>query len=208
MGSDTFAVRLIRLERSAVVFDLLPDPSGGFEDCFSSRSFAFLILHDALREASHTARNRRVRERLEKKHELSALTKLMKGEDADWRTSPAWMQANVGRFVLRTEVVARKNELGEEELRRREAAITERMGGVLSLARRDEWQPMRWKKLFHYRLRVVATEPKWLAHLEKGLEFGTGAYEVWKEAEADAPTSGQRPQRGKTTRTSSPDSAH
>ena len=182
MGSDTFTVRVAKVERDSVVLDLLPGTSGGYEDCYTSRSFALVILHDALHEAAFYARDAAEGARLDRKADRAPLTKALEKAGKGWRESPEWMAANVDRYVVSTEVVGRWNELGEQRLRRREMEIQKKMGGALTNDRAHEWRPMRWDRLFHYTLKVVVTDPKWIAPLEEGLELGTGAYEVWREA--------------------------
>lgn len=91
------------------------------------------------------------------------------------------MRANVGRSVKSTEVVERRNDLPEDELSRRAVAIEKECGGSLRNSQYHQWQPRRWALCHNSTLRVVVTDPKWAAHLEPGLEFGTTAYDVWNE---------------------------
>ena len=116
-----------------MVLDLLPGTSGGYEDCYTSRSFALVILHDALHEAAFYARDAAEGARLDRKADRAPLTKALEKAGKGWRESPEWMAANVDRYVVSTEVVGRWNELGEQRLRRREMEIQKKMmmaGGI------------------------------------------------------------------------------
>jgi hypothetical protein len=69
---------------------------------------------------------------------------------------------------------------------RRAVAIEAEFGGALYTNQAHLWQPRRWALCHNYTLRVIVADPKWAAHLEPGLEWGTTAYDVWFERAAGA----------------------
>lgn len=188
MSSDCFEVRVAKVSGTEVVLDVLTSTAGGLNDYAKSRSFALLCLEDALQRATDLVphdwdeekRDAEV-QRLYRKHEQTALHKALPSTDgSDWYISEAWMKENVGRFIASCDLVERRNDLPDEELRKREIAIEEKFGALYT-DKHHLWQPMRWKDCHNFTLRVVVTDPKWAAHLEPGLCFGTTAYDVWWE---------------------------
>lgn len=88
----------------------------------------------------------------------------------------AWHAKVVPQVVVKTKLLGRFNTLGDDALsaRRREIDPLEAQGG---------WAFMQaaWERLHHFDLEVQVTDPKYLAHLRSGLEFGTTAFEAWSE---------------------------
>lgn len=190
MSSDSFHVRIVRVDGPEVVLDLLTSGSGEVDDCKTSRSFALLLLADALPRAqhafAHTPRALPAAERVAlaealKAAPLAAALDAAEQECPDWSVSAKWMEGHVGTYVAATELVERRNAVGDDELFRREAEIDEQFGGELTTDRAHEWMPVRWERSHNYTLRVVLTDPKWASHLRPGLEFGTTAFDVWWE---------------------------
>jgi hypothetical protein len=170
-----------------VVFDVLTGKAGGVENLSASRSFALMLLDNALRRAMDLLpgpwddpARRAEAQRLYEKYQASALTQALAAEGR-WYSGPDWMRQHVGRFVTSSALVERRNALGEAELERREVEIEQEFGGVLYTDQYHRWQPRRWERCHSYTLRVVVAEPRWAEHLEPGLEFPTTAYDAWYE---------------------------
>lgn len=192
MSSDCFDVRVKTVRGDTIELDVLTGTAGGLTDLCASRSFVLSVMHEALeradlalREGLTAAKRRAEAARLKKKHAASALTAALASE-GDWYTSEPWMRANVGRFVRSCVLVERRNNLSDAVLSRREAAIVEEAGGALYLDKRTQWLPKRWAQCHNFTLRATLTDPKWGAHLEEGIEFGTTSYDVWFEGVAMA----------------------
>jgi hypothetical protein len=178
MSSDCFDVRIARVEGTEVVFDVLTGLAGDVDDIATSRSFALVLLADALGRASEVASTKNERQRLSRKEKGSALAAELRGEDDNWFVNESWMRKNVGRFVASCDLVERRNHLAPSELERREKEIERQFGGTLTNDQVSQWQPLRWQRCHDFTLRVVVTEPRWAEHLETGLEFGTTASDV------------------------------
>jgi hypothetical protein len=172
-----------------VTFDVLTSTAGGVDDYCSSRSFALLLLADAIRRAAWSVpgdpndpkRDAEV-QRLYAKAKTTALHHALPPTDtSDWYVSEDWMRENVGRFVASCTLVERRNNVGAAELEKREQVIVERFGGQLFTNEAHRWKPVRWAECHNFTLEVVVTEPRWAEHLETGLEFGTTAFDVWYE---------------------------
>lgn len=184
MSSDCFDVRVKGIRGTEVIFDVLTGHGGGYDDLCTSRSFALILLADALRRAVDSVpgkwddpERQATVNRLYEADRGAPITRALAGED-DWSVSEEWMRANVGRFVASCELVERRNDLGDAELARREKAVRDDFGGELFTDEAHLWQPRRWESCHNYTLRVIVTDPKWAAHLEEGLEFGTTAFDV------------------------------
>lgn len=178
VSSDLFYARVTSVNGSEVVFDVLTGVAGRPDDIATSRSFALLLLSDALRRARDEDISPEERRRLSEKEKASALWAELERAADDWDTSDSWMIENVGRFVESCELVERRNDLGWDELDRREAAIQRQLGDTLDADQRRQLQTLRWQRCHQFRLRVVVTDPRWAEHLEPGLAFGTTAYDV------------------------------
>jgi hypothetical protein len=178
VSSDCFDVRVKSVAGTEVVFDVLTGLAGRVDDIATSRSFALILLSDALERAGDEDISQEERRRLAEKNESSALHAALAQADDDWFVSESWMGEHVGQFVKSCELVERRNDLGREALEERERQIQQQFGGVLRNDRQREWQPLRWQRCHTFTLRVVVTEPRWAEHLEPGLEFGTTAYDV------------------------------
>jgi hypothetical protein len=192
VSSDCFDVRVKSVEGNEVVLDVLTGTAGGLDDLCASRSFALVALHGALQGAVDTVRyalpedkSAAEIQRLYAKHDDAALVKAL-ADEGDWYVEPEWMKKNVGRFIASCALVERRNNVGEDELSRRAVAIEAEFGGALYTNQAHLWQPRRWALCHNYTLRVIVADPKWAAHLEPGLEWGTTAYDVWFERAADA----------------------
>ena len=204
MSSDCFDVRVKSVNGDEVIFDVLTGTAGGYNDLAASRSFALVLLNDALSRATDSLPGEwgsperdEAAARLREKSANAELVKALATE-GDWYVSADWMRANVDRFVKSTEVLERRNDLPDEELSRRAQAIEAEFGGALYTNQYHQWQPRRWELCHNYTLRVVVADPKWAAHLEPGLEFGTTAYDVWNEsapAPAEAPAIAPAPKK-------------
>lgn len=178
MSSDLFDVRVKSVNDREVVFDILTTGAGGLDDLAKSPSFALVLLSHALRRAAEDSATTQERERLRKRHDASPLHRELETADEDWYVSASWMQRNVKRFIASCEVVERRNNIGEDELQRREDEIVEEFGGSLDDDRQREWKPRRWERCHNYTLRVTVADSRWLEHMEPGLEFGSTAFDV------------------------------
>lgn len=184
MSSDCFDVRVKSIRGREVVFDVLTGTAGGNDDLCTSRSFALKLLADALRRAASSVPAGPERKadvnRLYEAHDGAAITRALSGE-REWFVSEAWMRENLNRFVTACALLERRNDVGHDELARREAAVLREFGGELFTDQAHLWQPRRWELCHNYTLRVTVAETKWAEHLEEGLEFGTTAYDVLHE---------------------------
>ena len=170
--TDVFDVRITRIEGASVDFDVLTGTAGGLEDVGITRSFALQLFVDALPRSNDdlppTAEHER--ERRAAQWEASALKAALVGAG---RIDDSWMQDNVARFLVSTELLARHNALGEAALETIEIEIEE------AAESEAERRAKRWQRCHRFELRAVATDPRWVAHLEVGLEFGTTACDLW-----------------------------
>lgn len=177
--SDNFYVRVRSVEDKTVVFDVSPGFTSGVPDeCADTPSFALLLLADAGRRGSERRSGEEGR-RLDEKWQASPLAKaLTQAEEAcpDWAIDEDWMLDKLDRFVVECEVDEVRNDLGTEELNRREQAIIDAFG--LASSDYARWQGRRWEDCFSYTLRVLVADSQWVEHIEPGLEFGTAAYDV------------------------------
>jgi len=192
MSSDCFDVRAKSVRGDEVILDVLTGTAGGYDDLCASRSFALVAMHGALQSAVDTVRYALPEDkasaeiqRLYAKHDAAALVKALETED-DWYVEERWMKKNIDRFIKSCELVEQRNNVGDEELSRRAVAIENEFGGTLYTNQSHLWGPRRWALCHNYTLRVIVADPKWAAHLEEGLEWGTTAYDVWYERPATA----------------------
>src|SRR6185436_8190996 len=97
MSSDCFEVRVAKVSGTEVMLDVLTSTAGGVDDCCTSRSFALLVLADALRRATDLVpgewddpkRDAEV-QRLYAKADANALhAALPSTDDSDWYISRA-----------------------------------------------------------------------------------------------------------------------
>ncbi len=186
MSSDGFFARVKHVHGSEVLLDVLTGLSGNSDDCCASRSFALVLLHEALlsakdnvRGAYDTEEGRAEVRRLDAKHKSAALVQALANE-GEWFVSTPWMRSNVARFITGVTLVERRNQLDPKTLDGREREIADAYDGL----RTDlyaQWQPQRWARCHNYTLRVDVSDPKWAAHLEEGLEFGSAGFDVWEE---------------------------
>jgi hypothetical protein len=178
MSSDLFDVRIKSVNDTEVIFDVLTTGAAGVDHLADTSSFALVLLSDALRRAAEDMSSDAERHRLREKSRGAPLLLELQTADEDWYVSESWMEENVDRFIVDCEVLERRNDVGEDELQRREAEIVEEFGGTLLDSKKHEWNALRWEKCHNYTLRVRVTEPRWSEHLEPGLEFGTTAFDV------------------------------
>jgi hypothetical protein len=186
MSSDCFYVRVKSVHDTEVIFDVLTGTAGGYDDLCMSRSFALYLLSDALARSVDTLPGpsddpqRSVEaKRLNEAHEHAPLNRVLDAE-GNWYDK-SWMRKNIDRFVTACSLVERRNDLGDEELRRRAIQVEDEFGGILYTNQYHQWQPRRWQLCHNYTLRVILADPQWGAHLIPGIEFGTTAYDVWYE---------------------------
>ncbi|MFT3697814.1 MAG: hypothetical protein QM831_32035 [Kofleriaceae bacterium] len=141
-----------------IVFDVLTTTAGGTSDYARSRSFILTLLSDGSGDKSPIGK---------------ALA-----TQGDWYVNEDWMKANVGTYVESVDMTERRNNVGDAELKKREAAIRDAVGGELYYG--DEtWPPMRWAQCHNFTLEATLTDAKWASKLKAGQEFGTTAYDVW-----------------------------
>jgi hypothetical protein len=183
MSSDCFYVRVGRIEGTTVVFHCLTGFAGGYDDCFTGRSFALYLLIDAKGRASDS-RYLPTDTPADDATRLKAIADAVESASApllDLFPDPqpwdgAWHAKVAPQVVLKTKLLERFNALGDDALsaRRREIEPLEAQGG---------WVFMKaaWERLHHFDLEVQVTDAKYLAHLRSGLEFGTTAFEAWSE---------------------------
>lgn len=183
MSSDCFSVRVGRVEGTTAVFHCLTGFAGGYDDCFTGRSFALYLLIDAKGRASDSsflprdtppdeaARLKAIAETVQ-----SASAPLLEEFPDPQPWDGAWHAKVAPQVVAKTKLLERFNAIGDDALsaRRREIDPLEAHGG---------WAFMRaaWERLHHFDLEVQVTDAKYLAHLRPGLEFGTTAFEAWSE---------------------------
>lgn len=138
MSSDCFSVRVGRIDGTTVVFHCLTGFAGGYDDCFSGRSFALFLLIDAKGRASDSRH-------LPKDTPTDEVTRLQAiGDAVESASAPlleefpnpepwdgAWHAKVVPQVVVKTKLLGRFNTLGDDALsaRRREIDPLEAQGG-------------------------------------------------------------------------------
>ncbi|MCC6876216.1 MAG: SMI1/KNR4 family protein [Sandaracinaceae bacterium] len=192
MSSDCFTIRVDRVEGDVCVLSCLTGTAGGVDDLCITRSFALHVLRDAAtrrddprweleaRPDSKGARAQRLRALLPVIDALPSPAPLVEalpeiGFDKEW------YQERVDRFVRETVLLARHNDLGEDELSARVGAIQHDTDDELERTERM-WEQTHW-----YTLEVHVTDPRWLEHLVVGMEFGTTAFDWWSDDPRSAP---------------------
>lgn len=182
MSSDGFYVRIGRLEGDSVTLHCLTGFAGGMTDYATSRSFALSVLLDAKDRAGDVEYEvgGAPPEVANARRELAARVGNAPSALHDELSSPepwdeAWHQEHVPRIVASCELVER-SKISEDEAR----AIAEE---IEDLQEEGPWVHLNaaWNRLHRFDLRVRVTDPKYLAHLATGHEFGTTAFDAWIE---------------------------
>ena len=155
MGS-TYFVKVTNVDGAKAVFDCLPSGAGEVKDCAASRSFAVMLLHDAVN----------LRKDVASPVELAFPSYKKDG------MQKSWYEQNAGKIVASTRVIARHNDLETSVLDERYDELREE----------DDFEKLAREQLFHYELEVSATDAKFLSHLKPGLEFATIGFNIWREA--------------------------
>lgn len=181
MSSDLYDVRIAAVNGSKITFEVLTGTAGGPKDFASTRSFALNLIAEALpRSGAHATPA--VRKRLAKKQAAAALTSALGGGNLECLVSEQWMHDHVAEYIVSSTLTKRRNNVAEKTLAQREKAIAASFEGVAPSAKtRTAITAERWQKCHNFTLEVVVTDPRWLAHLEAGVEFGTTAYDVWDD---------------------------
>jgi hypothetical protein len=183
MSSDCFTIRVDRVEGDVCVLSCLTGTVGGLHDLCLSRSFALHVLHDASRRRndvrydldawpSKGPRAERLRELLPEIERRAGTAPLVEA-CPEIGFDKKWHQENVDRFVRVTVLLARHNDLGEDELGNRVGAIQDATQDELERTERM------WKDAHWFELEVRVTDPRFLEHLVVGMEFGTTAFDWW-----------------------------
>jgi hypothetical protein len=186
MSSECYYVKVASVAGSTVTFDVLTLASGSLDMCETSRSFALVLLSDALTKAHEHLQAQpdydeaEVERRMAKAHD-AALTQELRQFGDEWSFNEGFMNANVERFVKHTAVVERRNNIGEVELSQRWKEIQQQFGGALRASEEPQWLPLLWERCHSYRLQVEVADLRWAQDLEVDTVFGTAAYDVWVE---------------------------
>ncbi|NJK32463.1 MAG: hypothetical protein HC927_08650 [Deltaproteobacteria bacterium] len=166
MSSDTSIITVLAVDGPRIDFRVRTTTAGGINDYSLTRSFALLLVSDARRRARDFGFN--------------VAPRPIDAEEATWDPrwygDRDWMAENVGRYVVSTELLARRNVLPEEEASyARLTAVMDETSGLPAA----EAEARRCEVFHHVDLRVTMTESKWAEGIEPGLVFGSTAYDVW-----------------------------
>lgn len=164
--SDTSVITVLAVNGPQIDLRVRTTLAGGLNDYSLTRSFALVLVSDARRRA--------------RDYGFRVAPRPIDAEEATWEPSwygdQNWMANNVGRYVERTELLARHNILSEDAATHaRIAAVIDQTAG-LPVA---EQEARRCEVLHYVDLRIVMTDAKWAAGIEPGLVFGSTAYDVW-----------------------------
>jgi hypothetical protein len=159
MSSECFVVTVLAAADRTLDLRVRTTTAGGPNDYACTRSFALCLIHRPLRGGTRPI-------------DREAAT-----WPEDWYVSEAFMREHVGRYVERTEVLARRNVIDEDDARARQALRSHaELAETMSALDREQHLCGRWH---HLDLRVTVTEPRWLEGLGPGMVFGTTAFDVW-----------------------------
>jgi hypothetical protein len=168
--TDTSVVTILRVEGREIDMRVRTTTAGGLNDWSASRSFALLLLSDARRRARDDGFQLAERP-------IDREIPAWEAADESWYVSEPWMIENVGRYVEKTEVLARRNVLDESapDLDARIDAIERATAGLDPLA-----AEAKRCGLYHYLdLRVTVTDARWLEGTPANVVFGSTAHDVW-----------------------------
>ena len=171
MSSDTSVITVRAVSGNTIDLLVRTTSAGGPNDVAYTRSFALVALAEARRRAEDYNFPAD-----KDPTPLELVAEAWAKKDADWYVSEKFMKANVGKYVKRAEVLARRNIISttaHEELARKTQEIDAR-----ELSATDA-EALYLDVCHSIDLRVELTDAKWLAGLAPGLVFGTTAYDVW-----------------------------
>lgn len=157
MSSDTYHIRILRIEGCEIDMECITTTAGGANDYAFTRSFVLMALgedgpHGALRDA-------------------------LSGEPF---YKESWMCEHVGEYIVSTESLGRFHYVMDEQTwgeGRRALGQELRAQGMDEMLVRQKLDEAYPRHRTH--LRATMTDPKWLEGLQVGEMFGTTAYDVW-----------------------------
>ncbi|GAC1414105.1 MAG: hypothetical protein NVSMB53_12040 [Gemmatimonadaceae bacterium] len=199
MSTDCCYVRVSQVNGPLVVLHCLTGFGGGLDDLFTERSFALTVLLDAVERLDDVDYQTKgaPKEEAERMLSLAAKARKLGNSSALHRALPdpqpseeGWHREHAPRFIRRTRLLTRYNDVGCAALQ----VIANEINALPQV-----WPFMRaaWKRLHSFELEVEVTDPKYVAHLVVGIEFGTTAYDAWIESTdegADTPEPDRREQ--------------
>ncbi len=157
MSSDTYHLRILRIEGAEIDLECITTTAGGVNDYAFTRSFVLMALGEDGPEGT--------------------LRSALSGKPF---YQEAWMRDHVGEYIVSTKSLGRFHYVSDEETwgKGRNAlgqTLREQgMGEMLVREKLDEQFPRH-----RTHLRATVTDPKWLEGLEVGMMFGTTAYDAW-----------------------------
>ncbi len=187
-------MRIGTIRGSVVTLHCLTGFGGAANEMATSRSFALSVLLDAARrpvsDVGYETRRAPPKEAKRIKA-LSTRVKALAKSAALIRALPqpepwekAWQKEHAPRFIVRTSVRSRSNDIGTKALLLEYEQLQELEGW--------EFLAAAWRDLHHYDLEVEVCDAKYLAHLVEGVEFGTTSWDTWNESDKKTATSARK----------------
>ncbi|NTX38069.1 MULTISPECIES: hypothetical protein [unclassified Myxococcus] len=182
--SEAFYVRVGKVEERKVTFQCLTGFAGGLTDYANTRSFALMLLLDAKERAGDTLYLVRSAPPAVADAHLALAEKAAKAPSSLHKDAgnanvfeAKWHARHTPRFVERTSVLERYNDVGEEKLR-------ETFEEISPLQDQGRWLFLEaaWARMHRFDLAVEVTDAKYLEHLAEGHLFATTAFDVWLES--------------------------
>jgi hypothetical protein len=155
MSSALFYVKVLAIQERVVDLDCVTSGASAVDDLCTSPAFVLMLLVDAAR--------------------ASPLRTVL-GDDRLRLVEPTWMKLNASAYVESTQLLSRRNALGDDALYK----IMDEIESA-GLSPPDEIHELR-RRGHGYVLRATATDRRYLAHLTVGMEFDTTAYDVIADA--------------------------
>jgi hypothetical protein len=153
MSSDTFHIRVTKIDGTNVEFHCFTGTAGGLNDCALTRSFALMIILDGMPYASAG-----------KGTPLQLELQQVSGAE----TPPVWEEsfhaAHVAKYIAKAKIIERIGIIYD---------IPAWQHARFELNQEDECPLHQF--IFH----AQVTDPKWLEGLEEGSYYGTTAFDAW-----------------------------
>lgn len=148
MSSDTFTITVEAIAGAVVTLRCTTSTAGGLNDFATTRSFALIALEDGLPYQRTSPLQQAIQQT---------------SPDGEWPRfwKEAWMAAHVDALIVKTELLERRNVIGNEE------------------AWWDAVEQREDPPRHEFVLRVTMRDAAYLEGLTRGARWGTTAFDVW-----------------------------